>query len=508
MSDAQKSHFSNMQKAALKSDILTSTLQLLEWDQETYMPKGAIDVRSSQIELLSDLIHKHKTSTSYKKALSKLVDLETGKPLDETASLAIKSAGKLWHKEWTQATKLPSSLIKQIAKNTSTSLHAWDLAKKNKDFSLFAPHLEKMVSLVRKKANFLGYKEHPYDALIDLYEPEMTVAKLSPLFLELKTALRSLLGKIEAARRPPFPALPKTFDPAIQMQMGKEILHLLGFSSETSRLDLTSHPFCLGIHPQDTRMTTRIFADNPLSNLLSVLHEAGHGLYNQQLPLQYYGTPLCQPLSFGVDESQSRLWETLIGKSLAFWEFFYPKLQQAFPLELQSIPLLEFYQRMNEVKASFIRVESDEVTYSLHIILRFEIEKALIEGTLKVQDVPSAWNAQMKDLLGIVPDNDSEGCLQDIHWSMGSFGYFPSYTLGNLLAAQLFDTLQLAYPDLENKIRQGNVLFIKDWLKENIHQHGKIYSREELILQVTKKPLSSSFYIEYLHRKFGSIYGF
>jgi carboxypeptidase Taq len=253
-------------------------------------------------------------------------------------------------------------------------------------------------------------------------------------------------------------------------------------------------------------MTTRIFKDNLVSHIFSVLHESGHGLYNTQLPIEFYGTPVCEPLSYGVDESQSRLWETLIGRNKPFWKFFYPVLQKTFPSELGSIQLQDFYRSMNKVEPSFIRVEADEVTYCLHIILRFEIEKGLIEGSLKVKDIPSIWNQKMKESFGITPSNDSEGCLQDIHWAMGGLGYFSTYALGNLLAAQLYDTMKHGMPDLENQIEEGRFTNIRSWLKENIHQKGKIYETEELTEAVTKSPLSSKAYIKYLQNKYGELY--
>ena len=474
---------------------------MLEWDQETYMPTGAIDVRSDQIELLSGFIHKQKTSSSFKKALAKLVDLSSGKIIQKDLSLEENSAARLWYKEWNQASKLPSSFIKECSKTSSASLHAWSQAKKEANFSIFKPFLEKTVILAQKKAHFLGYKEHPYDALLDLYESEMTVTKLTPLFTELKKSLTQLLQKTKKSTS--LITLP-SLDTEMQMLVGKDLLKYLGFPEETSRLDTSSHPFCIGIHPTDTRMTTRIFKDNLISHILSVLHESGHGLYNSQLPLEYYGTPVCEPLSYGVDESQSRFFETLIGRNMPFWKFFYPTLQKAFPKELGNISLSDFYSLVNTVQPSLIRVEADEVTYCLHIILRFEIEKTLIEGSLQVKDLPTVWNLKMQECLGISPSHDGEGCLQDIHWSMGSFGYFPTYALGNLLAAQLYETLKSENPSLENEIEQGNFLNIRSWLKENIHKHGKIYKTEELIQTVTKKPLSSAAYIAYLEKKYSN----
>ncbi len=498
--------FAKMQAIGKSISLYASILQLAEWDQETYMPPGSIDVRSEQIELLSGFIHKQRTSASFKKALRALCDLKTGEPHQKDLSLAQQSAIRLWHKHWAQDSKLPASFVKLCAKTSSASVHAWSQAKKTNNFKLFAPLLEKTIKLCQKRANLLGYKEHPYDALLDLYEPDMTVALLEPLFAELKVALKKLLEQIQQAKKPSTFQMPDSFAPEVQMKVGRDLLTLLGFSDEICRLDLSSHPFCMGIHPMDTRMTTRIFKDNLISHIFSVLHESGHGLYNTQLPLEFYGTPVCGALSYGVDESQSRLWETLIGRNLPFWKFFYPVLQKEFPKELGAVDLFDFYKSINTVEPSFIRVEADEVTYCLHVILRFEIEKALIEGSLKVKDIPTVWNQKMQESFGITPPSDREGCLQDIHWSMGSFGYFPTYAFGNLLAAQLYDTLKENKPDLEKQIEEGHFTSIRNWLKENIHKHGTIYKTEELIQRVTKKPLSPKAYIQYLQNKYLKLY--
>lgn len=498
--------FAKLKKMSYENTVYQSIYQVLEWDQETYMPPGAIEVRSQQIELISGFVHRQKTSPTFKKTLAQLVDLTSGTPLTDQWALPESACLRQWHRDFEKESKLPSSFVKECAKNSSASLSAWSQAKHQANFSLFAPFLEKSVLLARKKTKFLGYKEHPYDALLDSYEPGMTVSKLIPLFEELKTALTQLLSAIKEAKPQHEITLPGPFDPKIQMQIGKDLLASLGFSEEISRLDLTSHPFCIGIHPLDTRMTTRIFPDHLISHILSVLHESGHGLYNTQLPQEYYGTPICEPVSYGVDESQSRLWETMIGRGLPFWKFFYPMLQKAFPDTLGSFPLLDFYRKVNTVTASCIRVEADEVTYCLHIILRFEIEKALIEGSLQVKDVPSTWNTKMQELLGITPSHDGEGCLQDIHWAMGGFGYFPTYALGNLMAAQLFDTLKKWDPSLDTNIEKGNFAPLRQWLKDNIHKHGKIYGAEELISRATQEPLRATPYIQYLKQKYQNLY--
>jgi carboxypeptidase Taq len=498
--------FDKLQALGKTTALYVSIQHVIAWDQETYMPPGAQQLRADQMELLAGVIHKQKTAPSFKKALSHLCNLETGELLETDLSPSQKAAVKLWYKNWKDDSKLPSSFIKQKAKVCSESLHAWNSAKEEKNFKLFEPLLKKTVELAQKQAKLLGYKEHPYDALLDEYEPGMTVATLTPLFTELKEGLTSLLKELKAKKNLVTVKIPD-LDIEKQMKIGKDLLNAIGFSEEISRLDTSSHPFSMPIHPTDTRMTTRIFKDNLISHILSVLHESGHALYNTNLPLEYYGTPICEALSHGTDESQSRLWETLVGRNMPFWNFFYPKLQEAFPNELKNISVEDFYKSINKVEPSMIRVESDEVSYCLHVILRFEIEKALIEGSLKVKDIPRVWNQKMQESFGITPANDSEGCLQDIHWSIGAFGYFPTYALGNLLAAQLYEALKTSMPDIEKQIENGQFTSLRNWLKDNIHKHGKTYKPEELILKVTKKPLCFEAYIRYLRKKYLELYG-
>lgn len=478
---------------------------LLEWDQETYMPHGAIEFRSSQNGLVTAHAHKLRTGSKYTKLLSALINLETGEILDSALSQPQKTALRAWRRDYLIASKLPNSFVKNFVTATTKACTAWSAAKQESNFKKFAPHLEKIVKLNQKKAAYLGFKESPYDALLDLYEPESTADHLTPLFERLKTGLKTLLQHIAA--KPPIDTSPlrQEFDHNTQLEFGKTLLKAMGFTPETSRLDITSHPFCSPMHPTDIRMTTRIHADDVMSNIFSVLHEGGHGLYGQNLPLEYFGTPLGEQVSLGIDESQSRFWETRVGRTRPFWHHFLPHLQQTFP-QLSNISLDTFYQAINTVTPSFIRVEADEVTYTLHVILRFELEKMLIEGTLKAKDVPAAWNQKMHDLLGITPPKDALGCLQDIHWSLGSIGYFPTYALGNLYAAQLFEKFASDYPDWEHKVSSGDLSFIRHWLTDHIHKYGRQYSPHQLIEKVTGKPLSEKPYLDYLLSKYQKIY--
>jgi carboxypeptidase Taq len=503
---APKSPYTKLYALSKETAVLAAAQQLLDWDQETYMPSEAIELRSLQTEALASLIHKQSISPRFAKALGQLINIETGAIVDSSLTPAQTSAAKEWRKDYLKAAKLPNSFVKKFSKTTSQALHVWSKAKKENNFRLFAPHLEKIVALCRKKADLLGFTGHPYDALIDLHEPGMTEAVLTPLFARLKKELSSLLQKIETAAPIESDFLNGSFPAEKQMRFGKMLLEAMGFSSHSSRLDLSSHPFCMGIHPLDTRMTTRLDLENPMSNIFSVIHEGGHGLYNMGRPAEHFGSPLADSVSLGIDESQSRLWETRIGRSYSFWEHFLPKLQLEFPEQLSHVTLNDFYRAVNVVKPSLIRVEADEVTYSLHVIVRFEIECALLEGKLKVKELPEAWNEKIKSSLGITPPSDATGCLQDIHWAMGAIGYFPTYTLGNLYAAQFFSVFEGLFPNWKERIAKGELAFIKEWLREQIHQYGRRYSPSELVMRITGKPLDESSFVSYLHNKYGALY--
>lgn len=493
----KKTPYQKLLEISKQAATLESIAHLLEWDQETYLPKEAIDFRSTQSELLASLIHKERTSKKYAKALQLAHH-------DSTLTTEQKAALREWQRDYNKTAKLTTSFVKAFAETTSKSIHVWGIAKKENDFSSFAPYLEKIVKLCRKKCELLGYTEHPYDALLDLYEPEMTTSKLSSLFGRLKPALTAFVKQIGQHPLPNQQFLHDDFPHDKQIQFSHEILRAMGFDPSTSRLDLSNHPFCVGIHPSDTRMTTHVNTNFPGSCIFSVIHEGGHGLYNMGHPAAHFGSPLCESVSMGIEESQSRFWETTIGHSLPFWTHFYSKLQKEFP-QLQNISLQDFYRAINTVKPSLIRIESDEVTYSLHIIVRFELEKALIEGSLKVKDLPDAWNEKYQSYLGITPPTNSQGCMQDIHWSMGGFGYFPSYSLGNLYAAQFFQTFQHTFPNWKEKVSAGDLSFIRMWLHDNIHQYGRQYTPSELIVRISGKSLSEEPFLEYLNTKYKSL---
>ena len=486
----------------------SSIAQLLNWDQETYMPRGAGEARSRQLAVLTAHIHKEKTSVKFKNALERLISLKTGKIKAQKLSTAQKIALREWRRDFLKDTKIPNAFVKSFSRLTSRATMVWIEAKKKNSFEDFEPYLEKIFEMSREKAKILGYKEHPYDALMNEYEPGMTTAKISFLFSNLKKKLVALLRKVQSKKQIDNKFLKRPFSRKKQIEFGNIIIDGLKIEREYARLDESAHPFTISLHPTDTRLTTWILESGMMSNILSILHEAGHALYEMGLPVDYRGSPLCEATSLGIHESQSRWWETLIGKGMDFWHHFYPLLQKTYPEEFKSISLKRFYEAINIVEPSLIRVESDEMTYCLHIILRFEIEKALLKGTMKVKDIPDVWNEKMQELFGITPPGDQMGCLQDIHWAAGLVGYFPTYALGNLYATQFFMIFAKEHPDWAKRVQKGELPFIRRWLKENIHSKGRMFSAEQLCKKITKKALSEDAYVNYLAEKYSEIYHF
>lgn len=479
---------------------------LLEWDQETYMPKKGNLVRADQIELMASLSHKARTDKTFEKALSKLIHLDTGKILKDNLSPTQQAALREWRRDFLKSVALPNSFVKAFARLTSESIVAWAEAKKGNRFEDFAPFLEQIIDMNRKKAELLGYRHHPYDALLDCFEPDATSSEIEAIFTKVKKGVRKLLAQIASTAQVDDTFLHGKFTAEKQLTFGRELLAAMGYDLEKGRLDLSNHPFSMSIHPSDSRVTTRIHKTSLFDSISAVLHEGGHSLYEMGLLPEYYGSPLCEAVSLGIHESQSRLWETRIGQNKSFWKHFLPLLKAHFN-SLDKVSLEAFYRAINRVSPTFIRVEADEVTYSLHVILRFELEKQLIEGSLEVRDIPVAWNGLMEAYLGITPPTDREGCLQDIHWSMGAFGYFPTYTLGNLYAAHFFKAFEKDFPDWEKRVAQGQLFFLREWLREQIHQHGRAYTAHDLLKRITgSSKLSETPYLTYLNHKYKEIY--
>ena len=454
-----------------------------------------------QIELIEGLHHKTKTGSRFESALAKLIAIDTGEIVGKDLTGEQIAALRVWRLEYLDDLKLPNAFVKESAKTVSKAKNAWIEAKQKNNYATFAPHLKKVVEQARKKADYLGYKEHPYDALLGIHEPGMTARRLRELFAELKPFLTQMTSRLSNRKvdtsclRGPYP-LEK------QEKFCHFILKTIGVDPDSTRLDMSEHPFCIGLHPHDVRITMHASTTNLFMAPSAVLHEGGHALYDLGLPAEHFGSPLAECSSIGIHESQSRFFETYIGQGLPFWKHAYPELQKTFPSQLGNTPLDTFYEAINDVRPSLIRVFSDEVSYILHVILRFEIELGFLEGSIDVDDLPRIWNEKMEESLGITPPTDAEGCLQDVHWSCGYFGYFPTYALGNIYAGQIFVALKKALPDWAEHVAQGNLAPIVTYLRENIHKHGHRYSALELIERLSGDTLTSKPYMDYLTEKY------
>lgn len=476
---------------------------LLGWDQETYMPPNGADVRAKQMATLSKLAHEFMTSDAMGTLLKTLREPATCKKLDRVDQALVREVGK----DYDRAMKLPVTLVQELAETSSKAQQVWVEARKQSHFEHFAPYLEKLVALNRQMADALGYEGSPYNALMDLYEPDLTTDQVDTLFAQLKQELVPLVkGIYDATTIPDTRFLHKSASIEKQWAFSELVIQRMGFDLTSGRLDKALHPFCAGFGPGDVRLTTRLFKNDMVSSLFSSMHEAGHGLYEQGVDPALARTPLAGGASLGIHESQSRMWENIVGRSRGFWKHFLPQLRKTFPKQLEGVTLEQFYRAINRSQPSMIRVESDEVTYNLHIMLRYEIERDLIEGRLAVRDIPAVWNAKMQDFLGITPQNDAEGCLQDVHWAHGSFGYFPTYTLGNLYSVQFFNTAKAKIPNLEAHIAKGNLLQLKTWLNTEIHRLSRVETPGEIVQRVTGEPLNARYFVDYLWEKFGDIY--
>ncbi|MGD2110815.1 MAG: carboxypeptidase M32 [Phycisphaerae bacterium] len=479
---------------------LQSVVGLLGWDQETYMPKNGVTARAEQFALLTGLAHQWLVADETRKCL----DEATAAPDDFVAQTNIRETQRLFDR----AVKVPTKLVKEIASSATVAKEVWTTARQNSDFAEFRPHLEKLVDLKKQEAECVGYETEPYDALMDEFEPGLKAADVEQLFAELREQTVALLDRIVRADHKPDPSiLHRGFDVDEQARWSRRLAEALAFDFTAGRIDVSVHPFCTTIGGcGDVRITTRYQRDFLSSALFGTMHETGHALYEQGLLSQHRHTPMGHYVSLGLHESQSRLWENLIGRSRPFWYYHFHDLKTTFPQALDRVSLDDFYGAINLVRPSPIRVEADELTYNLHIILRFEIERALFDGSLEVHDVPAAWNEKFNASLGIEPPDDREGCLQDIHWAWASFGYFHTYTLGNLYAAQLFAKANKDIPELDDRIAANDHQPLLTWLRTHIHCHGQRYRAADLVKLVTGEPLTIRPFIDYATTKFSDIY--
>lgn len=474
---------------------------VLMWDLETNMPNKGEAFRSQQISTLSGIAHELFVSAEMESLLHGLAGDQS---LSESALINVEQTRKMFNKK----KKFTTAFVVEMSQTISETFNAWQQAKKENNLDIYLPQLAKLVQLKRQEAELIGFTGHPYDALIDEYEPGMTVSTLDILFSDVKIKLKSLLDKINSKPQVNDDCLTGHFEKAKQWTLGLEILKRMGYDFDAGRQDISMHPFTTSFSSQDVRVTTRI-AENDLANMIwSCIHEGGHALYEQGLPASEYGMPLGEATSLGVHESQSRLWENNVGRQLPFWEANYNLVQETFPELFKNVDLSSFYKAMNKVTPSFVRTESDEITYHFHIMIRYEIEKKLIDGSLQVSQLKKAWDEAYENYLGLTITDDTKGVLQDVHWSHGSFGYFPTYSLGSFYAAQYFTKACLDIPHLENEIANGNNQILLDWLRTNIHAHGKRYSAEELCKRVTGEYLKLDYFMTYVEKKYSNIYQF
>ena len=485
---------------------LESCAAVLGWDERTYMPRGGAEHRASQLSLLAGMVHEKFTDP---KVGELLAEIEGSDMLGDPESVEAVNVREL-RRQYDKNTKLPKDLVEETTRVTTLAQGEWVTARKNSDFKHFQPWLEKVLALMVRRAEAYGYGGELYNGLLDDYEPGATVDEIAEVFKNLRVDLVELLGKIKGgSKKPDASIVERTYPVEKQKVFGEAVAQAMGYDFQSGRLDITTHPFCTGIGPGDTRITTRYNPHRLNDALFGIMHEAGHGLYEMGLNKKdYYATPMGESVSLGIHESQSRMWENQVGRSRAFWKYFFPQAQRIFRDSLGDVTLDEFYGAVNNVAPSYIRVEADEATYNLHILLRFELERAMLSGDLKPADVAGEWNRRFKEYFGIEVDKDSNGCLQDVHWSAGLIGYFPTYTLGNLYSAQFFAKARADIPDLIEQFAKGDYSGLLAWLREHIHQHGQRYRAYDLVKKVTGAPLSHKSLIDYMNKKYGEIYGF
>jgi len=484
--------------------VLGSCVSLLDWDERTYMPRKGSEHRGNQIALISGMAHEKFTAPRIGELINEIIADGLNPDDDSIDAANIRELKRSYEKY----VKLPKSLVEETSKTVTMAQGIWQEARQKSDFASFKPWLEKVIGLKQQRAEAIGYKGVAYNAMLDDYEAGASTDDITKVFAGLREPLVDLIARIKSSGKSPDTGIiTRNYPVDRQEKFGTEAAKIIGYDFEAGRIDITAHPFCTDIGPGDIRITTRYNPNHFPQAFFGILHESGHAIYDQGLIIDHYGTPCSEPVSLGIHESQSRMWENVVGRSRGFWKFWFPQLRKVFPRQLDDQTLNSFYRAINKVSPSLIRVEADEVTYSLHIMLRFELENMLIEGKLKPADVPEAWNAKMKEYLGIVPPNDALGCLQDVHWSYGSIGYFCTYSLGSMFAVQLWEKALKDHPTLPAEIEKGEFGTLLKWLRSNVHTHGRKFTLDELARKVTGEPLQSKSYVAYLKKKFGDIYG-
>ena len=497
------SSFAELVERIQRARTLNAVSDLLGWDEQVNLPPGAAEQRAAQLAVMAEVQHAADSDPRIGAALAELESSRAALTADQRAVVAQA------RRDYDRATKLPAEFVQEKAAHSSRGYHVWARARAADDFASYVPVLEKNLELARREAAYLGRGDAPYDHMLDEHDPGLTTAVVERLFAELKRDLVPLMRAIttspraEVARQTA--AKLTGFPVEAQRTFLREVTERIGFDYNRGRIDVSLHPFCSG-SGSDVRMTTRYREDQPLDALFGSIHETGHGLYEQGLPAAHLGTALGIHAGMAMHESQSRLWENQVARSRAFWRFFEPRFRELFPAQTAVVNADELHLAINAVEPTLIRVEADEVTYNLHIVLRFELEKRLFAGELAVRDLPTAWRAAARELLGLEPANDREGVLQDVHWSGGGFGYFPSYCLGNMIAAQLWARVQGLRPDLEQDFARGDFSWLLGWLRENIHTQGRREPALELVRRVTGEDLSPRHLVAYLKERYGRLY--
>lgn len=475
---------------------------VLVWDQNTYMPPGGVKDRGEALATLATMSHEMFTSEETGKLLEKARPEVEGRGYDSDEAGIVRVTTE----DFERLQRVPSELVSRLLRHATESRAVWIKARQEDDYPAFAPYLKATVDLSRELSDAYGYEKRPYDALLDATEPGITTDDLEEIFGALRRVQVPLIRAVASRDQIDPSVLHQPYDEALQEEIGRAAVTRYGYDFDRGRLDRTVHPFEISLSIDDVRLTTRYDPNFLSMSLFGTMHESGHGMYEQGVGRGLAGTPLARGASGGMHESQSRLWENIVGRSRGFWEFFYPQLQETFPEQVGRVPLETFYRAINRVEPSLIRVEADEMTYNMHIMLRFQMENDMIEGRLRVEDAPEAWREQTREYLGIVPSNDTQGILQDTHWS-GALGTFPNYALGNVFAAQIWDKAVADKPGIPDEIREGEFATLLTWLQENIYRHGRKYKPKELIQRVTGNPITTEPYITYLKTKFGEIYG-
>ena len=484
--------------------VLHCVSSVLSWDQETNLPDGAIDSRSDQSALLSRYQHELHTSSDFESALSEVIDVASGK-VKETVFEDQRRLVECVYDDWKKAKSLPTEFVSSFSKLTSKAQHVWQVAREKNDFSLFSPYLKQLVEMSKQKAAYIDPEKSAYDVLLNEYEEGITARELTCLFSELRDESVELLKKIKTSTASFKDMSTYSYDEQAQWGFGLSVLDKMGYDFKRGRQDKSTHPFTIDMGSDDVRITTRFKENDLMEGLSSTIHEGGHALYEQGLDATWRGTPYAESVSLGIHESQSRLWEKVIGQSSEFWSYFYPSLQVKFPA-LAHLSERDFYRSINQVKPGFIRVEADELTYNLHILIRFEIEEALFNGNVDVNELPDLWNKKYKDYLGVTVDKVSDGILQDVHWSCGLFGYFPTYTLGNLYSAMMFNQLKKDVPTILFEIQSGNLEKVKSWCDKMVYKEGRRYSPKVLIKKITGNDITIAPFMEHVSKRYLDVY--